>query len=74
MALGFDNVEFPWYDDIQINTGRWGDIIVDKDKRTSNARVFAGGDAVRGADLAVTAAADGRKAGLAILRDFGISI
>jgi len=74
LALGFDNVEFPWYDDAQINTGKWGDIIVDKNKRTSNARVYAGGDAVRGADLAVTAAADGRKAALSILKDFSISL
>ncbi len=74
LALGFDNVEFPWYDDMQINTGKWGDIIVDKNKRTSNKRVFAGGDAVRGADLAVTAAADGREAALSILNDFGITL
>jgi len=73
LALGFDNVVFPWYDDVQINTGKWGDIIVDADKRTSNPRVFAGGDAVRGADLAVTAAADGRTAALTILKDLSES-
>ncbi|WP_297442481.1 glutamate synthase subunit beta [Sulfurimonas sp.] len=72
LALGFDNVEFPWYDDAQINTGRWGDIIVDDEKRTSNKRIYAGGDAVRGADLAVTAAADGRKAALTMLQEFDI--
>lgn len=74
LALGFDNYEFPWYDDAEINTGKWGDIIVDENKRTSNKRIYAGGDAVRGADLAVTAAADGREAALSILRDFGISL
>ncbi|QOR61157.1 FAD-dependent oxidoreductase [Sulfurovum sp. ST-21] len=74
LALGFDNVEFPWYDDAQINTGKWGDIIVDDEKRTSNARIYAGGDAVRGADLAVTAAADGRKAALAMLKKFNINL
>ncbi len=70
LALGFDNFEFAWYDDAQVNTGRWGDIIVDKNRRTSNLKIYAGGDAVRGADLAVTAAADGRVAALSILEDF----
>jgi glutamate synthase (NADPH/NADH) small chain len=74
LALGFDNVVFPWYDDAQIKTGKWGEVLVDENKRTSNPRIFAGGDAVRGADLAVTAAADGKKAALAILKDFGISL
>ena len=36
--------------------------------QTSNSRVFAGGDNVRGADLVVTAVRDGRDAGLAIAR------
>lgn len=74
LALGFDNVKFPWFDDAQINTGKWGDIIVDDNKRTSNARIYAGGDGVRGADLAVTAAADGRKAALAMLDKFNIAL
>ena len=74
MALGFDNVKFPWFDDAQINTGKWGDIIVDDNKRTSNARIYAGGDGVRGVDLAVTAAADGRKAALAMLDKFNIAL
>jgi len=70
LALGFDNVKLTWYDTAQINTGKWGDIIVNEDKRTSNSKVYAGGDAVRGADLAVTAAADGKKAAFSILEDF----
>jgi glutamate synthase (NADPH/NADH) small chain len=36
--------------------------------QTSNPRVFAGGDNVRGADLVVTAVHDGREAGKAIAR------
>ena len=74
LALGFDNVAFPWYEGAQIKTGKWGEILVDENKRTSNPKVFAGGDAVRGADLVVTAAADGKKAALSILKDFGISL
>ena len=61
LALGFDNVVFPWYEDAQIKTGKWDEVLVDENKRTSNPRIFAGGDAVRGADLAVTAVADGKK-------------
>jgi glutamate synthase (NADPH/NADH) small chain len=73
LALGFDNVKLPWYETVNIECGKWGDIIVDKDKRTTNPKIFAGGDAVRGADLAVTAAADGKKAALSILKDFGLN-
>jgi len=36
--------------------------------QTSNPKIFAGGDNVRGADLVVTAVHDGREAGLAIAR------
>ncbi|KFN44229.1 FAD-dependent oxidoreductase [Arenimonas oryziterrae] len=36
--------------------------------QTSNPRIFAGGDNVRGADLVVTAVHDGREAGMAIAR------
>jgi len=69
LALGFDNYEFAWYDDAQINSGKWGDILVNADKQTSNSKIYAGGDAVRGADLAVTAAADGKKAALSIIKN-----
>lgn len=39
--------------------------------QTSNARVFAGGDAVRGADLVVTAVAEGRDAAASIVQWLG---
>jgi len=49
-----------------------GRILVGGDHRlpqqTTNARVFAGGDGVRGADLVVRAVHDGREAGVAIAR------
>jgi len=70
LALGFDNYEFAWYDDAQINTGKWGDILVDETKQTSNAKIYAGGDAVRGADLAVTAAVDGKRAAFSIINNY----
>jgi glutamate synthase (NADPH/NADH) small chain len=40
--------------------------------QTSNARVFAGGDMVRGSDLVVTAVFEGREAAKGILRFLGV--
>ncbi len=40
--------------------------------QTSNEKVFAGGDMVRGADLVVTAVHEGREAARAILRHLGL--
>ncbi|WP_144391489.1 FAD-dependent oxidoreductase [Pleionea sediminis] len=42
--------------------------------RTTNSKVYAGGDMVRGADLVVTAIADGRKAALSICEDLGVLV
>jgi glutamate synthase (NADPH/NADH) small chain len=72
LALGFDNVKFPWYEHAGIETDKWGCPVVDERKRTTNPKVYAGGDAVRGADLVVTAARDGRDAAFAILEDLGL--
>jgi glutamate synthase (NADPH/NADH) small chain len=41
--------------------------------QTSNPKVFAGGDTVRGADLVVRAAFDGREAAKAILQQLGVT-
>jgi len=68
MALGFDIAGLPWLADTGIKLGRWGEVLVDPaSSRTSHPKVYAGGDCQRGADLAVTAAADGRRAALAIM-------
>jgi glutamate synthase (NADPH/NADH) small chain len=40
--------------------------------QTSNPKVFAGGDMVRGADLVVTAVYDGRQAAEGILQYLGV--
>ncbi|QCI28534.1 NAD(P)-dependent oxidoreductase [Caminibacter pacificus] len=72
LALGFDNVKFPWYEHAGIETDKWGCPIVNDKKQTTNPKVYAGGDAVRGADLVVTAARDGRDAAYAILEQFGL--
>ncbi len=50
-----------------VEADRWNRIKVDPEtKRTTRPGVFAGGDNVNGADLVVTALADGRRAALAI--------
>ncbi|MDT8442867.1 MAG: glutamate synthase subunit beta [Desulfuromonadales bacterium] len=68
MALGFDMEGFPWMADADIKLGKWGEVVIDPTTgRSSNPKVYAGGDCNRGADLVVTAAADGRKAALAIM-------
>ena len=68
MALGFDMEGFPWLEDVDVDLGKWGEVVLDQETgRTSNPKIFSGGDCNRGADLVVTAAADGRKAALAIM-------
>ena len=68
MALGFDMEGFPWLQDAGVELGKWGELVIDPETcRTSNPKIYAGGDCFRGADLVVTAAADGRKAALDIM-------
>lgn len=72
LAFGFRASPAPWFAD-------WGLDLVDDGRirthgrsgATSLARVYAGGDNVRGADLVVTAVLDGREAGNAIARELG---
>jgi glutamate synthase (NADPH/NADH) small chain len=46
----------------------WGKVVVDDEGRTSNDRVFAGGDAVNGGDSVVEAVRHGKRAADAIDR------
>lgn len=72
VAFGF-NAEAPaWFDDHGIARYADGRLLTASDcpGRTTNPRVFAGGDAVRGADLVVTAVFDGREAAKGILQTF----
>jgi glutamate synthase (NADPH/NADH) small chain len=52
---------------LHIEAGR---IVVDHQRRTSLARVYAGGDCIAGADLTVSAVQDGKLAAEAIHRSF----
>jgi glutamate synthase (NADPH/NADH) small chain len=66
-AIGY-NADESWGEKApEVRRDRWGRIVVDPDSMRSSQRgVFAGGDNVNGADLVVTALADGQKAAAAI--------
>jgi glutamate synthase (NADPH/NADH) small chain len=66
-AIGY-NADESWAEKApEVKHDRWGRIVVDPDSMRSSQRgVFAGGDNVNGADLVVTALADGQKAAAAI--------
>jgi glutamate synthase (NADPH) small chain len=68
MALGFSPEVPSFLKDLNVKTNSWGGIEINKSFKTSNAKVYAGGDCERGAHLAVTAAADGRDAARAIIQ------
>ncbi|OFX13149.1 MAG: hypothetical protein A2V59_11600 [Armatimonadetes bacterium RBG_19FT_COMBO_69_19] len=65
-AFGFDGSPVPASDGPKVT--KWGTYTVNDDGMTTIPGVFAGGDAVRGADLVTTALVDGRAAAAAIDR------
>ena len=71
VAFGFQASPENWFGEFDIRTNEWGLVEVSKDEKfafqTTNEKVFAAGDMVRGADLVVTAVADARKAALGIV-------
>lgn len=67
LALGFDVEDYPFLAQSGVDTRHRRLVIDPSSGRTSLPKVFAGGDCHRGAHLAVTAAADGRRAALAIM-------
>lgn len=72
LALGFNNKIFDFYNDLDLKLGKFNDIIVNEKQETSHKNIYAGGDVVRGADLVVTAALDGRTAAFAIKEKLGM--
>ncbi|MEY0489431.1 FAD-dependent oxidoreductase [Proteus terrae] len=72
LAFGFKPAHYPWLDENNIEYASSGRIIISDNqeipKQTTNPKVFAGGDIVRGSDLVVTAIAEGREAAEGILR------
>lgn len=71
LALGFQAKRFSFYDELQLEVGKSNTIVVNEDNETSHPMVFAGGDVVRGANLVVNAALDGRTAAFAIAKKLG---
>ena len=71
IAFGFRPSPQPWFAEYGIETDEGGLIKAPADAeiafQTTNPKVFAGGDMVRGSDLVVTAIAEGRQAGQGIL-------
>ena len=72
VAFGFNASPEPWFDKHDIKTNEWGLVAAAESTKlpfqTSNEKVFAAGDMVRGADLVVTAIADARKAAEGIVQ------
>ena len=76
IAFGFTPHPMPWLEAQGVKLDRAGRIIARVDSaipyQTTNPRIFAGGDAVRGADLVVTTIAEGRHAADGMMRYFGV--
>jgi glutamate synthase (NADPH/NADH) small chain len=68
LALGFEQELPTFLQAANIELDRWNGMKVNEKSQTSNPKIYAGGDGVRGADLAVRAAADGKLAAENIIR------
>jgi glutamate synthase (NADPH/NADH) small chain len=69
VAFGFQPSPADWLKDFDVEINSWGGIVAPAEKayQTTNPKVFAGGDMVRGSDLVVTAIYEGRQAAEGIL-------
>jgi len=61
-ALGFEQELPQFLQDSGLELDKWNGIITNDKFQTSNPKIYSGGDSVRGANLAVRAAADGKDA------------
>lgn len=71
VAFGFRPSPAAWFTEFDIQINDWGGVQTSSDLtrqfQTTNPKVFAGGDMVRGSDLVVTAVFEGREAAQGIL-------
>jgi glutamate synthase (NADPH/NADH) small chain len=71
IAFGFQPSPAEWFDEVSVETNEWDGVVAEEFQtykfQTSNPRIFAGGDMVRGSDLVVTAIWEGRQAAEGIL-------
>jgi len=76
MAFGFQPHKMAWLEPFDVELDQWGRIKASAQQtyqyQTTNPKIFAGGDAVRGSDLVVTAIDEGRKAAEGILDYLGV--
>lgn len=76
IAFGFRPSPAPWFQEFTIHTDDSGRVKAPTSGKfkhqTSNPKVFAGGDMVRGSDLVVTAVYEGREAASGILDYLGV--
>jgi len=76
IAFGFRPSPADWLETAGVNINEWGGVVAAEQQRykfqTSNPKVFAGGDMVRGSDLVVTAIWEGRQAAEGILDFLGV--
>ena len=71
VAFGFQPNPAQWFEQHAIQVNDWGAVVAPEQQthafQTSNPKIFAGGDMVRGSDLVVTAIWEGRQAAEGIL-------
>lgn len=76
MAFGFNPHAMPWLEGQSVRLDDRGRIAASVNStyryQTTNPKIFAGGDAVRGADLVVTAMAEGRHAAQGMMDWLGV--
>jgi glutamate synthase (NADPH) small chain len=71
VAFGFQPDPPAWFQEVDVQTNDWDGVVAEEHQafkfQTTNPKVFAGGDMVRGSDLVVTAIWEGRQAAEGIL-------
>ena len=71
VAFGFNPSPADWFGGVDVNVNSWGGVVAPEQQeykfQTTNPKIFAGGDMVRGSDLVVTAIWEGREAAEGIL-------
>ncbi|WP_372860195.1 FAD-dependent oxidoreductase [Pseudoalteromonas sp.] len=76
MAFGFKPHKMDWLEKFDVEINHWGGINAPEQgeftHQTTNPKIFAGGDIVRGSDLVVTAIFEGRNAAEGIMDYLGV--
>ena len=71
IAFGFQPDPPAWFQEVDVQTNDWDGVVAEEHQtfkfQTTNPKIFAGGDMVRGSDLVVTAIWEGRQAAEGIL-------